>query len=233
MRLELPGTRPLPAAGCGPARRSALVRRLAGWLTLLLLCGPAVAAPAPPAATTLLVLGDSLSAEYGLPRGAGWVALLAQRLSREAPQYSVVNASISGDTTSGGRARLDELLLRHRPAIVVIELGANDGLRGLRIDAMRDNLQAMIERCRAVGARVLLVGMHLPPNYGPEFDARFHAVYLDLARRDRVALVPFLLEGFAEHLENFQADHVHPLAQAEPRMLENVWPALRPLLVRR
>lgn len=178
----------------------------------------------------ILVLGDSLSAEYGLPRGSGWVALLAGRLAKEAPQYSVVNASISGDTTSGGLSRLDPLLQRHHPAIAIIELGANDGLRGLRLDAMQANLQSMIDRCLAHKARVLLVGMRLPPNYGPSYEEGFHAVFIELARRNHLAFTPLLLEGFADRLEWFQPDHLHPLAQAEGRMLDNVWPALQPLL---
>jgi len=197
---------------------------------MLLLLAAAAAATATAQAARILVVGDSLSAEYGLARDSGWVALLAARLGREAPEYSVANASISGDTTSGARSRLDALLQRHHPAIVILELGANDGLRGLRLDAMQANLQVIIDRCTAQGARVLLVGMHLPPNYGPEYEERFHAVYVDLARRNRLAFAPFLLEGFADRLELFQPDHIHPLAQAEPRMMENVWRALRPLL---
>ncbi len=179
---------------------------------------------------TIVVVGDSLSAEYGLPRDSGWVKLLADRVSTAAPQYSVVNASISGDTTSGGRARLGELLQRHHPAIVIIELGANDGLRGMSVDAMRTNLEAMIEQSRKAGARVLLVGIHVPPNYGAAFEQRFYGVYLSLAQQEHVAFAPFLLDGFADRLEWFQADHIHPLPVAEPRMLENVWPHLKPLL---
>lgn len=182
------------------------------------------------AGRTLLVVGDSLSAEYGLARGSGWVQGLAQRLVKVAPQYSVVNASISGDTTSGGRSRLDALLLRHHPAIVVIELGANDGLRGLRVDAMRDNLQAMITLCQSRGSAVLLVGIEMPPNYGSAYAQSFHAVFATLAQRNHVALVPFLMEGFADKLELFQPDHLHPLAVAQTRMLDNVWPRLHPLL---
>jgi acyl-CoA thioesterase-1 len=178
---------------------------------------------------TVLVLGDSLSAEYGLARDSGWVKLLAERISQTAPEYSVENASISGDTTSGGRTRL-AALLRQRPAVVVIELGANDGLRGLSVDAMRDNLQAMVEACRRQGARVLLVGMRVPPNYGEAYTARFYAVYTTLAQRDHIALAPFLLDGFADRLELFQPDHIHPLAVAQGRMLDNVWPYLKPLL---
>jgi acyl-CoA thioesterase-1 len=187
-----------------------------------------MASPAAPA--TIVVLGDSLSAEYGLPRNSGWVALLAARLAKDSPQYSVVNASISGDTTSGGLARLDALLREHRPAILIVELGANDGLRGLSLEAMRGNLQAIIERSQARQARVLLVGMFLPPNFGPDFDAKFHGVFEELARRNHLAFTPFLMEGFADRLDWFQADGIHPQARAEPLMLDNVWAALRPLL---
>lgn len=198
---------------------------------MMLAAALALAGPAHAAATrTLLVVGDSLSAEYGLPRDSGWVQALAQRLGKVAPQYSVVNASISGDTTSGGRTRLDALLLRHHPAIVVIELGANDGLRGLRVDAMRDNLQAMITLCQRRGSAVLLVGIEMPPNYGSAYAQSFHAVFGTLAQRNHIALVPFLMEGFADRLELFQPDHLHPLAVAQPRMLDNVWPRLQPLL---
>jgi len=177
----------------------------------------------------VLVVGDSLSAEYGLARGSGWVRLLSDRIAAYAPQYSVVNASISGDTTSGGRARLTALL-REAPDVVVLELGANDGLRGLSVDAMRDNLQSMVDACQKAGARVLLVGIHVPPNYGDAYAQRFYAVYTTLAQHNRVALAPFLLDGFADRLELFQPDHIHPLAAAQGRMLDNVWPHLKPLL---
>jgi acyl-CoA thioesterase-1 len=198
-------------------------------VALILALGAGTARASPKA---IVVVGDSLSAEYGLPRDSGWVKLLADRVSATAPQYSVVNASISGDTTSGGRARLGDLLQRLHPAVVIIELGANDGLRGMSVEAMHANLQAMIEDCRKAGARVLLVGIHVPPNYGPAFEQRFYGVYQDLARQDHVAFAPFLLDGFAERLEWFQADHIHPLPVAEPHMLDNVWPHLQPLLVR-
>lgn len=193
--------------------------------------GAAATAGAGPAAhpRTVLVVGDSLSAEYGLARGSGWVKLLADRIAVAAPQYNVVNASISGDTTSGGRTRLDTLLHEH-PAIVVIELGANDGLRGLSVDAMRENLQAMVTASRKAGAQVLLVGIHVPPNYGDAYADRFYAVYTAVAQRNHVALAPFLLDGFADRLELFQADRIHPLAGAQGRMLDNVWPHLKPLL---
>ena len=178
----------------------------------------------------ILVLGDSLSAEYGLPRETGWVRLLADRLASEAAQYSVVNASISGETTSGGRTRLPKLLDEHRPAVVVLQLGANDGLRGLPPTSMRENLAAMSEASRKAGARVLLVGMRIPPNYGREYAERFAGVYAQLARDGKLALVPFLLDGFADDLAYFQSDRIHPNERAQPRMLENVWPTLAPLL---
>jgi acyl-CoA thioesterase I len=180
----------------------------------------------------LLVLGDSLSAEYGLPRGAGWVRLLSDRLQQNGADYTVVNASISGETTSGGRTRLPSLLKQHRPGIVILQLGANDGLRGLPIPAMQDNLAAMIEASLAGRAAVLLIGIRVPPNYGRDYTERFHASFGALARKHKVGLVPFLLDGFADSLDYFQADRIHPTAAAQPRMLENVWPALRPLLAR-
>jgi len=181
---------------------------------------------------TILVVGDSLSSEYGLPRDTGWVSRLSERLSMQLPQYSVVNASISGDTTSGGRTRLPELLQRFTPAIVVIELGGNDGLRGLDLAQMRDNLQAMIDACRSTGARILLVGMRIPPNYGREYSERFFDTYALLARRNGIALVPFLMEGFADREDLFQPDHIHPNGRAQALMLDNIWPRLRPMLRR-
>ena len=181
----------------------------------------------------LLVLGDSLSAEYGLPRGAGWVQLLAERLRESRLNYTVVNASISGETTSGGRTRLPALLTEHRPRIVVIELGANDGLRGLPLSTMRDNLAALIKTSQAAGASVLLVGVRVPPNYGRDYSEKFFQSFSDLARELRVPLVPFLLDGFGESLEWFQLDRIHPNEKAQARMLDNVWPHLRPLLTTR
>ncbi|HET9022989.1 MAG TPA: arylesterase [Burkholderiaceae bacterium] len=182
------------------------------------------------AGPVLLVVGDSLSAEYGLSRGTGWVQLLADRLRHSGSDYRVVNASISGETTSGGRSRLPALLQQHRPRVVVLELGANDGLRGLPLNVMRDNLAAMIRQGQAAGAKVLLVGIRVPPNYGREYTERFVGTYAALAREHKVPLVPFLLEGFGDSLELFQADRIHPTAEAQPRMLGNVWPVLRPLL---
>jgi acyl-CoA thioesterase I len=180
----------------------------------------------------ILVVGDSLSAAYRIPADTGWVRLLADRLDREGYDYRVVNASIPGDTTAGGLARLPAALARYHPAVVVLELGANDGLRGLPLDPMRDNLAQMIELARQTGARVLLLGVRMPPNYGPIFTQRFQTVYRDLARSERVPLVPELLKGVAEYRELMQADGLHPTAAAEPKVLANVWPVLTPLLVK-
>ena len=204
---------------------------IAAWLRRALLCVSLIAgSAAAEAQSVILVLGDSLSAEYGLPRDAGWVRLLADRIAKEGAKYSVVNASISGETTSGGRSRLPQLLRQHRPAIVVLQLGANDGLRGLPLAAMQENLAAMVSASRAAGAQVLLVGMRIPPNYGRDYSERFAAVYTTLARDQKLPLVPFLLDGFADDLTYFQADRIHPSEQAQPRMLETVWPQLAPLL---
>jgi acyl-CoA thioesterase I len=178
-------------------------------------------------------MGDSLSAEYGLPRGAGWVQLLAERLRENRLNYTVVNSSISGETTSGGRSRLPALLAQHRPLVVVLELGANDGLRGLPLKTMRDNLAAMVKASQAAGASVLLVGVRVPPNYGRDYSEKFFQVFSDLSRELRVPLVPFLLNGFAESLEWFQPDRIHPNEKAQSRMVDNVWPHLRPLLAAR
>ncbi len=179
----------------------------------------------------ILVVGDSLSAEYGLARGSGWVQLLANRLRQSGSNYTVVNASVSGDTTSGGRTRLPALLKQHRPAIVIIELGGNDGLRGLPVARMEDNLSAMTRASQAAGARVMLAGMRIPPNYGREYTDRFYAAFASVAKQYNTALVPFLLEGFSDSTDFFQADRIHPSAQAQGRILETVWPVLQPLLV--
>ena len=182
---------------------------------------------------TLLVVGDSLSAEYGLPRGSGWVALLEQQLGRDKSPWRVVNASISGDTTAGGRARLPSLLKQHQPSIVIIELGANDALRGFPLAMTEDNLQAMIQACQALSAKVLLVGMQVPPNYGADYSADFSKMFTRLAKKRKTAVVPFLLKGIADvpnAAEQFQADRIHPNAQAHPRMLANVWAELKKLL---
>lgn len=182
------------------------------------------------AAGNILVVGDSLSAGYGLGQGQSWPALLDRRLKEQRLDYSVVNASISGDTTSGGRSRIEAALAQSHPAIVIIALGGNDGLRGLPVPAMRDNLKAMIKAGQERRARVVLVGMKLPPNYGAEYTQSFERTYADLARQHKTALVPFLLNGVAEKRELFQADNIHPTAEAQAAMLDNVWKVLRPLL---
>jgi acyl-CoA thioesterase-1 len=173
-----------------------------------------------------------LSSAYGIAQARGWVALLAERLKRERLDYSVVNASISGETTAGGLARIRAALERHRPSVVIVELGGNDGLRGLPVAQMRKNLAGIIEQAKAGGARVLLVGMRMPPNYGPEYTEAFEAVYPDLAKRYGTGLVPFLLEDLSEKPELFQPDRIHPTEAAQPAMMERVWKALGPLLKR-
>jgi acyl-CoA thioesterase-1 len=181
----------------------------------------------------ILVVGDSLSAEYGIGRGKGWVALLDQQLARDKVNARVVNASISGDTTSGGLARLPALLSQHKPTLVIIELGGNDALRGLPLASTRDNLAAMTRAAKAAGAKVLLVGMQIPPNYGKRYADDFAAVFTTVAKNEKTALVPFLLKGVADvpnAAELFQDDRIHPREQAHPIMLANVWSGLKPLL---
>ena len=181
---------------------------------------------------TLLVFGDSLSAAYGLRAEQGWVAQLQQRLASEGYGYHVVNASVSGETTSGGRNRLQRALAQHRPAVVLVELGANDGLRGLPVKDTQANLRAMIQAAQVAGAKVLLLGIHIPPNYGPQYTQAFDAMYTSLAAEMRVPLLPFLLEGIAMNTRYMQADGLHPNAAGQPRVLANVWPRLKPLLER-
>ncbi|MDQ6917258.1 MAG: arylesterase [Pseudomonadota bacterium] len=178
----------------------------------------------------VLVLGDSISAGYGLPAETGWTTLLQRRLADEHYPHRVVNASISGDTTAGGKARLDALLAKNRPAVTVIELGGNDGLRGANLEAMRANLDAMTAAAQKSGSRVLIVGLRLPPNYGPAYVSRFDATFAAVARERKAALVPFLFEGFAEDNAMFQADRIHPVIAAQAKLLDNVWPQLKPLL---
>lgn len=184
------------------------------------------------ASKTVLVLGDSLSAEYGLVRGSGWVALLEKRFKEQGIDVAIVNASISGETTSGGKARLPTLLVQHHPQIVIIELGANDGLRGLPVTSAENNLREMITETRNAKAKVLLIGMRIPPNYGRDYTEKFFGMYEKLAKENKIPLVPFLLQGVAEQPQLFQADRIHPLAMAHPIMLENIWPRLKPLLGR-
>ena len=191
------------------------------------------AARAEGARPKLLVVGDSLSAEYGLTRGAGWVALLERRLTSEKLAWQVVNASISGDTTSGGRSRLPALLKQHRPKLVILELGGNDALRGLPLEMTRANLSEMARAAKAAGAKVLITGMAVPPNYGRAYGESFIALFGTVARAEGAALVPFLLAGVADGPDAeamFQPDRIHPKAEAHPKMLANVWPVLRPLL---
>lgn len=177
-----------------------------------------------------MIYGDSLSAGYGLRPGQGWVDLLEQRLVAEGYEFRLVNASVSGETTAGGLARLPRALEVHRPAVVVLELGANDGLRGLSSEATRENLTRMVRLLKRLPARVLLVGIRLPPNYGPRYTGEFDALYRAIATRERVPLVPFLLDGVALQRALMQADNLHPNERGQPRLLENVWPGLRPLL---
>ena len=178
----------------------------------------------------ILVVGDSLSSAYGMDAREGWVALLEQRLDARGAGYRVMNASISGDTTAGGVSRLPRALESHDPDVVVIELGGNDGLRGIPLEETRSNLARMVELAKAHGARVLLLGMRLPPNYGPMYTKRFHEIYADLAEANGVARVPFFLEGVGGVRELMQDDGIHPRPEAQGRLLENVWPHLEPLL---
>ncbi len=213
-------------------RRAWLVHCTA-WVGAVL-AAPWVAARAariPPA--RILVVGDSLSAEYGLPRGTGWVSLLDKKLHERHIDATVVNASISGDTTAGGRTRLPSLLAREHPTIVVIELGGNDALRGLPLAATRDNLTAMAKTAKAAGAKVVIVGMQVPPNYGRKYTEEFAAMFASVAKDQGAALVPFLLHGVADAPQSqnlFQNDRIHPRAEAHPRILANVWPVLEPML---
>ena len=202
-------------------------------LLALLLCvfnWPLTSSAAVP---TLLVVGDSLSAGYGVTTRQRWVTRLAQRLEQHCGSFSLINASISGDTSKGGVSRLPALLANHHPDIVVIELGGNDGLRGIAIETMRNNLQQMVRLAKQAGASVLLLGMRLPANYGEDFVNAFHQVYYDVAKAESVPLVPFFLKGVAlkEHL--MQADGIHPNEMAQPVLLENVWPQLRAIILQR
>jgi acyl-CoA thioesterase-1 len=203
---------------------------ISDMLRIFLFLVMAAAASLAHAATTILVFGDSISAGYGLPRDQSWVDLLRARLAREHVDYKVINASLSGETTVGGKIRLPATLAQYQPQIVIIELGANDGLRGTRIDTIRANLTAMIAECRKRKNRVLLVGMRVPPNYGSDYEEKFRALYGALAKTLRVPLAPFLFEGFATDRGMFQPDGIHPTAAAQEKMLDNVWPHLRPLL---
>ena len=198
------------------------------WVVLCLLGFTALAWAA--SGRTVLVMGDSLSAAYGLSPEQGWVALLDARLARTHPDWRVVNASVSGETTGGGRVRFTRALDEHAPDVVVLELGANDALRGLPLDQARTYLQDMIDAAKARGAKVLLVGVEIPPNYGPEYADAFRAMYAQLAETNGTALLPFLLEPIATDLSQFQADTIHPTAEAQPRVMEHLWGALAVML---
>ena len=187
----------------------------------------------PASAGTILVFGDSLSAAHGLSQQQGWSSLLEKRLRDEGFDYGVANASISGETTSGGAGRIEGALKAHKPDVVVLELGANDGLRGQSLEIMKRNLEAMIDASRKAKAEVLLVGMRLPPNYGPSYTEKFHRTYIDVARAKKTAIVPFLFEGFGEDPKFFQSDRVHPTGEAQALMLDAVWKGLKPLLRRK
>ena len=184
------------------------------------------------ATPTLLVFGDSLSAAYGIPRESGWVALLAQRLQASKPVYQVINASVSGETTAGGLTRLPALLKAHKPQHIILELGANDGLRGLPLPQTQRNLENMIALAEKQGGKVLLVGMRLPPNYGAAYAGKFQSIFTEVAKKKKVRLVPFLFDGIAAQPENFQADGLHPTAQAQAALLDTVWRQLEPMLKR-
>ena len=228
----------------GRSSRSASLARIAGAffaaLFLVAVGTPSTsrAAESSPGAArssgqpVLLVLGDSLSAEYGLARDSGWVKLLDARLREQRYPYDIVNASISGETTSGGLSRIDELLARVKPSVVVVELGGNDALRGLPLASTEANLDQIVARSQKVHATVLLVGMQIPPNFGKAFADRFAAVFTTVAKRRDTALTPFFFAGFADRFDLFQPDRIHPTAAAQARLLENVWPDLKPLLKR-
>jgi acyl-CoA thioesterase I len=222
-----PHGRPLIAHG------RAWFRGFRAWLaalTLIVVASIPAMAGAAPAAPTVLIVGDSLSAGYGLAPEQGWVDLLQRKLVAQGFAHKVVNASISGDTTAGGRSRIRAALQIHKPQIVIIELGGNDGLRGSALVPVKANLEFMVEAAQKAGAKVLLLGMQLPPNYGAQYIAEFAALFNDVARARKAALVPFMLQGFGDKPELFQADRIHPTAQAQPLMLDAVWPELRKLL---
>ena len=218
---------------CDLHRRHFILTAAAGALAGLYAPAAMAQKPAPVRPQVILVLGDSLSAEYGLPRGTGWVALLEKRLAQEEIAATVVNASVSGETTSGGRSRLAALLTQHQPSQVVIELGGNDALRGLPLKNTEENLTWMVQTAQKSGAKVLLVGMQVPPNYGTDYANRFAATFTTVAKARKVGVVPFFLKGVADGPDPtrlLQPDRIHPRAEAHPQMLANVWPELQKLL---
>jgi len=177
-----------------------------------------------------MVFGDSLSSAYGLPQEDGWVSLLKKRLQQERLDYQVINTSVTGETTRGGLSRIAQSIATHHPAIVILELGGNDGLRGQPVEATRDNLEGIIKACQLHGAKVLLIGMRLPPNYGTAYTQKFQSIYPELAKRYRLPLTPFMLEGFGYEPAMFQSDGIHPTAMAQPIILDTIWKTLKPLL---
>jgi len=223
--LSCPSRRRYPGHRAALGAMAALATMAA--LALALTSAAVRAGESPP---TLLVVGDSISAAYGLPSGTGWVDLLSARITAHKLSYRVVNASISGDTTAGGRARLPALLATHKPAIVVIELGGNDALRGGNLASTRDNLAAMVAAVQKANAKPLIIGMKIPPNYGAAYVREFDALYASVAGEAKVPLVSFFFEGFGERSDLFQADRIHPTSAAQPLLLDNVWPVLLPLL---
>jgi acyl-CoA thioesterase-1 len=200
------------------------------FLLLCLLPGTLYGADSQTAPRNILIVGDSISAAYGMSLEEGWVALLARRLELEHPLYAVVNASISGETSAGAASRLPDLLLQYTPSVVVLELGGNDGLRGYPIKRFRQNMERMLNQSRDSGARLLLLGMEIPPNYGARYTDMFRNSYTTLASNSGAALVPFLLEGVATNAELMQGDRIHPSVQAQPLLLDTVWPFLEQLL---
>ncbi len=202
------------------------------WLVALLLIPGSLATAQTGDSPVIMVFGDSLSAAYGIREEQGWVALLQEKLQHEGYSHRVVNASVSGETTTGGLARLPAALRANSPDLVILELGGNDGLRGLPIQSLEDNLQAMIDQIKQHGADVLLVGIQIPPNYGPRYTEPFAQVFPTLAERESLPLVPFLIDGIAQKAELMQNDGIHPRAEAQPMIVDNVWPVLEPLLPR-
>jgi acyl-CoA thioesterase-1 len=219
----------LQTRAASPSRSERGVITFVVMLLALLLAAPLAAANTPPA-RTVLVVGDSLSAAYNLSKEQGWVHLMGEKLAKEHPGWTVVNASISGETTAGGAARIEADLKAHGPSIVIIELGANDGLRGLDLTQARANLTRMITASQATGAKVLLIGMHIPPNYGPDYTQAFHGMFAELAEAHDTALLPFLLEPIASDRDAFLPDNLHPTAEAQPRLLAHVWPQVEALV---
>lgn len=204
-----------------------LTQLLITWVTFILIALVAITAQA---AQNIVIFGDSLSAAYGIQPNKGWVALLESKLKQQNSEYKVINASISGETTSGGLTRFDQMLKTHQPEIVVIELGANDGLRGLSLNEMQSNLNSMIAKAKAKNATVMLLGIKIPPNYGIQYAQKFSAIYATLAQKYDLNLVPFFLDGVAGNRKLIQDDGLHPNAVAQAKLLENIWPKLEELL---